>query len=211
MGGVALTYSGCPPILGVEHVYEVGRNCSEFMSEAVSYIVRHDIKKVFLVGYWDHYLRAHLWDGVHDDLRPGPLLRAAESATAMTTSEEVDALVAERLRATVLALEDRAVTVVAQVPQQVASVPQAMVFDGILRRSSDWLAIPREDAEVRGAPSREIFGTVGVSVIDPLPVLCGPEVCAYEKDGRPIYYDDNHLSVFGSQLLRPLVARALAD
>jgi hypothetical protein len=44
----------------------------------------------------------------------------------------------------------------------------------------------------------------GVKILDPLPYLCQNGLCYGSKSGRPLYYDDNHLSEFGNKQLIPL-------
>lgn len=44
----------------------------------------------------------------------------------------------------------------------------------------------------------------GVKLLDPVPYLCDTELCYGSRDGRPLYYDDNHLSNSGNRLLAPM-------
>jgi peptidoglycan/LPS O-acetylase OafA/YrhL len=44
----------------------------------------------------------------------------------------------------------------------------------------------------------------GVKILDPLPYLCSKGRCNASRDGRPLYFDDNHLSEFGNKLLVPM-------
>lgn len=44
----------------------------------------------------------------------------------------------------------------------------------------------------------------GIKILDPLPYLCSDGRCWGDVDGLPIYYDDDHLSERGGQLLIPL-------
>lgn len=44
----------------------------------------------------------------------------------------------------------------------------------------------------------------GIRLLDPLPYLCKSETCLGDSDGRPRYFDDNHLSEFGNKLLIPM-------
>lgn len=46
----------------------------------------------------------------------------------------------------------------------------------------------------------------GVKILDPLPYLCHDGRCYGNKGGRPLYYDDDHLSEFGNRLLVPMFA-----
>lgn len=50
----------------------------------------------------------------------------------------------------------------------------------------------------------------GVKILDPLPYLCRTGKCEGTRNGRPIYYDTNHLSEYGNQLLIPMFAKALS-
>jgi hypothetical protein len=46
--------------------------------------------------------------------------------------------------------------------------------------------------------------TPGASVFDPLPLLCGPDQCdAVMGDGRPLFFDADHLSRYGNERVYP--------
>ena len=45
----------------------------------------------------------------------------------------------------------------------------------------------------------------------PLPYLCDDEYCYGSKDGRLLYFDDNHLSEYGNKLLVPMFERLHAN
>jgi hypothetical protein len=50
---------------------------------------------------------------------------------------------------------------------------------------------------------REVMKTVKIETWDPFPVLCPTEVCsAQTKNGSILYFDGDHLSNAGNQLLR---------
>ncbi|MDG1579400.1 acyltransferase family protein [Pseudomonas sp. GOM6] len=44
----------------------------------------------------------------------------------------------------------------------------------------------------------------GVRILDPLPYLCPGDSCAGDRDGLPLYTDDDHLNARGGELLVPL-------
>lgn len=44
----------------------------------------------------------------------------------------------------------------------------------------------------------------------PLPYLCHDGRCWGSKDGRPLYYDDDHLSEYGNKLLVPMFKQVWA-
>ena len=49
-----------------------------------------------------------------------------------------------------------------------------------------------------------------VHVWDPFPVLCPTETCTVTRNGRPIFFDDNHLSGYGDAVLYPSFASTVA-
>lgn len=44
----------------------------------------------------------------------------------------------------------------------------------------------------------------GVKILNPLPLVCSGGKCESTYSGRPIYYDDNHVSEYGNKLLVPM-------
>ncbi|MFT2791572.1 acyltransferase family protein [Serratia sp. T13T92] len=44
----------------------------------------------------------------------------------------------------------------------------------------------------------------GVKILNPLPLLCKNGICGSMHDGRPIYYDDDHLGEYGNKILVPM-------
>ncbi len=48
-----------------------------------------------------------------------------------------------------------------------------------------------------------------VQVLDPADVLCGATRCAIERNGKSLYRDDDHLSLYGASLLGPMLEHAL--
>lgn len=48
-------------------------------------------------------------------------------------------------------------------------------------------------------------------VVDFYPLLCPDEACIFLKDGKTLYADAHHLSVFGNEYLLPLVSKSIAD
>jgi hypothetical protein len=73
-------------------------------------------------------------------------------------------------------------------------VPEASVArDAYLQRNAPFLAA--QDA----AAAR-----CGVKILDPLPYLCTAQRCDGLRDGRPLYFDEDHLSEHGNRLLVPM-------
>jgi peptidoglycan/LPS O-acetylase OafA/YrhL len=67
----------------------------------------------------------------------------------------------------------------------------------------------RHRAPVAGAMERLAATIPGVSVWDPFPVLCPGSVCSALRDGRPLYFDTNHMGALANDLLLPSFRRTI--
>jgi hypothetical protein len=51
----------------------------------------------------------------------------------------------------------------------------------------------------------------GVKILDPLPYLCDDQYCYGSRNGRPLYFDDDHLSEYGNKYLVPMFEQVFRD
>jgi hypothetical protein len=76
------------------------------------------------------------------------------------------------------------------------------------------LGIPWEDYRKRTAfvwsAQDEAAARCGVRILDPTPTLCTDGQCWAEFEGRPVFYDDDHLSERGAAMLIPLFRSVFA-
>jgi hypothetical protein len=72
----------------------------------------------------------------------------------------------------------------------------------------------RADFERRRAPvldrERALAEAPGVSIWDPAPILCGPSRCDAIVDGKPLFFDADHISGYADDRLLPSFAAHLA-
>lgn len=47
----------------------------------------------------------------------------------------------------------------------------------------------------------------GITLFDPFETLCPDAICTGEKDGKPLFYDTDHLTGYGNDVVSPLIAR----
>ena len=106
-----------------------------------------------------------------------------------------------------------AVIVMATVPQYGSSFPRDHISIArptiqipVLRRSD----VERERRAVMAAERRAVRGRSDVRFVDPVPVLC-TTVCRPEHRGTWYYFDDQHLTRTGGELLSGLFARTITD
>jgi len=51
----------------------------------------------------------------------------------------------------------------------------------------------------------------GIKILDPLPYLCDEEKCYGSRKGKPLYFDDDHLSEYGNKLLTPMFEEVFSE
>jgi hypothetical protein len=49
----------------------------------------------------------------------------------------------------------------------------------------------------------------GVRVVYPHKALCDATACKTNEDGKPFYYDDDHLGLFGTKVIESVLADAI--
>ena len=139
--------------------------------------------------------------------------RVVDPATALRRARQAEAFagLAERLAG-------RGVVVVLEAPLPVFAAPAFRCADWFNRANpicAGGLAMPRATVEALRAPVLDTFARLGATlpglrVWDPLPELCPGETCHAVRDGRPLFFDGDHLSSLGNRLLVPSFARLLA-
>lgn len=109
--------------------------------------------------------------------------------------------------------KDRPVYLVRPIPEMGVDVPRtarAMVFGERKEVSISLDEYHRRQAFIWAAQDAA-SERCGVRILDPLPFLCADGRCYGKKDGRPLYYDDDHLSEYGNKLLVPMFQQVFAD
>lgn len=119
------------------------------------------------------------------------------------------AIAASRKRLTALAALGPAIIVEAAKP--VVPVPQYMCADWYTRGNPVCRLPPnagpddvfRRMTEANFGIAQVVSGIPGIIMWDPAKVLCNGRHCEGYRDGKPLYFDQDHLSAYGNDILRP--------
>jgi hypothetical protein len=166
---------------------------------------------VVFAARWTVYL-----DGYLDSTIPEQPLVAVGGADAPAIDRRRNYLAG--LEATLCSFaRTRPTYVLTPVPEMPAPVPQYLARSELWGRSGTALHVTRADYEAR---HREVLATLrrastgcGAVSLEVAEWLCTAGACNAIHDGRPMYYDDHHLSERGNRELLPLfqdVFRSLA-
>ncbi len=188
----AFRHDGCPPIEGVRRsdTEESLAICGTLgvMRAIESGIIELKPAVVILAARWSLY--SHGW------IRNGQLMEADSFLTTehtQATLESSHEALARQIPASIRRLQEHGIGVV------VFKNPPVLKWEITnVRKSIEELQVTATEHADYSRLIDDIFGRLqGVTIFDPAKDLCHP-TCAVERDGRSLYFDDNHLSAFGA-------------
>jgi len=195
---VHLGQTGCPPLIGIERLNQTGDDRCTRVNRAVIDAVLADKA---IVNVWLSFRGAVAVSGIsREGGGESELFRLVDGSA---TNEEA---IHTALRSTITELQSggKHVGVFLQVPElgfrpdQCTGRPFSLAH-GPARVPC---AIPRAQVLERQAVYRSLIEAMkkefGITVYDPMPALCDDAACHAVADGHVLYFDDNHLGVFGS-------------
>jgi len=211
----------CPPLLGVDQKSRPKSfgDCWSFNEAMAAAVEQLGVTDVVLAARWNAYAEGP--PPIGPDKSSPPTMIADGSSATYSLEENRNVLVRGLKRTTeILRKNGVRVWVLAQVPYAGVHVPRHL--SKLLMRGKPVSPVPGLDPAFHAAQSRftrELFEEMerkGLArVIDPAPAFCGRAPCLVERDGKPLYFDDDHVSGVGAELIRerlaPIFAAADAD
>jgi peptidoglycan/LPS O-acetylase OafA/YrhL len=193
--GVQITKNSCPPLPGIylPSKFISQQECMKFNEDVLAYIERNpQIEYVIVSSRW------------------------ITSATGAMRADDHQSG-GEVLESGLLDLKDRlaaagkTMLVIGQAPAFTFHVPQCLAKQAWFDDPGRFACTPpgKADFEKSFAPVQEIFDRLegsGVKIFRPARVLCpanAPACLMLDDDGRPLYFDNNHLSGTGARYLAP--------
>lgn len=209
-GIVDWSYISCPTVFGIKNLsptYLADEKCGEFLEWSVKQLanIPKDVPLI-IVNRASVYVLGHNEPGYDDANKPLVYLSQPYSFADPAFMVEF----AEGLTDTACKLaKDRTVYLVRPIPEMGVDVPK-MTVRGLMLGSLEAVSISMAEYHQRHgfvwAAQDAARDRCDVKILDPLPYLCRDGRCHGAKDGRPLYYDDDHLSEHGNKLLVPMFA-----
>ena len=104
--------------------------------------------------------------------------------------------------------QNNPVYLVRPTPEIRTDVPEAMFQASIFNYDNKDITITSDEYRQRQNTAfkmqDEAVNKCGAKILNPLPYLCDSEYCYGNKDGMPLYYDDDHLSEYGAEVISPI-------
>ena len=206
LDGTAVLHIGrwsCLPFSSKTHQTE---QCQRSIALAQKYVLEQpSVSTIVLAGYWAYLMAGRFAADSNGDYRAPGTLAPAETAVFERTAHDV--LMA-------LLASGKRVVLLLDVPNLNFNI-QHCVFDPAAADGEPSVppgcGFDRRAFEARSAPYDQVMAGIvaahpGLRVFHPSSVLCDDSVCHAMRDGHPLYFDSDHLSRRGTDLV---VARLL--
>lgn len=209
---VAVTYIGeaaCPPLIDAGRNRSGGRPeaCLSLNAAVGKLLQERRFGDVVLAARWDYYAigKGNAGTAKQHYLRDGqstaPTLEENRAVMARGLRRTVEAIVASGARA----------WIVMEAPYAGFNVPNRAAH-ALMRGESEeeFFGLDAVEQKARAEFMTSLVAGLPVRVIDPSRSLCEGDRCLVFADGKPLYADDNHLSIYGADRLKPLLSDLFA-
>lgn len=204
--------SGCPPLIGIQShrdgEYIKKYNCKKLNNRIFEYVKNNRIKNVILIARWTYYTGG--------TTRPNELNIISQHISLPATKENSINSFIDSLRYTIENYNSIGVHVflIDDTPQQrfdpVSALKKSRTFSD---SAINQYAIPRsEHISNQAFVSKEInkYKNMAVSIINLDDILCRKNICPLAEANKFLYFDDDHLSVAGAEIIYPAIAETLS-
>ena len=206
--GLQLTQGGCPYVLGLAKTAPVPNFCDEFNLEIRRYLMLPNIHNIVISG---RYVRFLYQDGF--DNKEGGKENSSDDSyfyPAKFSGEkerQAGVLLAYQKSIEELLQAGKKVYLVYPVPEVGWNVPR-QAFKMRKRGMKENLTTAYDTYMERSGPVINAFNQIGNAAnlirIYPAELFCNqlqPGRCQTEMNGKTLYFDDDHVSVFGARIL----------
>jgi peptidoglycan/LPS O-acetylase OafA/YrhL len=206
--GVFAGQQACPPLIGVTR--PSAPQCASINQAILDYILASAaVEDVMLSARWAWWA-----EGTRYRNEPGPLIRLLPLiATRDGGDSNLSALEAGLARTVaVLTAAGKRVWLIGPVPEVGLNVPNYFYLRSAgltdVEAAPTWAAFKARQANVLPLLDR-IQHRYPVGLVWPHALLCNGASCRIASEGKMLYFDDDHLSTYGAELLAPVFVPAL--
>lgn len=208
---LSLVMSACPTIKDVYKMNSVvgrkpDRSCGKMVNDAIDLVsIDYPNVPIIIMNRYSFYIRG--FNEADRKRSPTPDRFVDEIFTERSKRYE-DNMTGHMLDTICEFSQKNPVYLVRPIPEMKINVPKHLFRSIIWDDEEDRVMITRTEYDQRNNiiidMQNKAVATCGTKVLDPIPYLCDSEYCYSDIDDKPIYFDDDHLSIFGSKLISPI-------
>lgn len=203
---IVRTIEGCPPAMNLwRHDINYGDRCHENYAEILNIIQNKQVSNVLISARYALYLNSNRFDNGEGGIESGGTDRVIYDHFNYRDEVRIDSLryraIESELVSYVKELSRLGVNIyiITSIPEVGWNVPEVMMQGGIDITTKRIIYDKRVDS-LKSFYSR-VSDTPNVTLLHSEDVLCDELVCIASQDTFPLYYDTNHLSIYGARLL----------
>ena len=211
-GVVTYLRSSCPFILGVKNKRYPTYNCTESNTYNFKEITtKHENTPVFVVNRTSVYLFGQSEPArITNDNSPSIYFNKPYSKVENELLMEFK----DRYVDTICKLgKTNPVFITTPTPEMMFNVPKTIARLAMLNNREENIILPKDQYIKRNSFAFEVMHKAqeecGATILDTSKYLCDNNVCYGSINGKPLYYDGDHMSVYGSNFLTPLFKLAI--
>lgn len=204
--GEVAVVGGCGPFLieAVKNPLFLRSKCKTMSARAADLLKDGAFRHVVIAGRWAFYAEGDAYDNGKSEVNRFNTGDPARNRT----------LFHDTLRGTVerIVASGRTVTLVGPIPELKGHLPNAMIRALMRKETRDFslpYAVFAERNKAVLMTLDELDKIAGVRVVYPHKVLCNATACQTTANGKPFYYDDDHLGLFGTKAIEGVLADAI--
>jgi len=202
-------HQGCFPVQNLKQMSNTDGSCIKYSSYLKKLLLDYPEIPVIVISRYSVYFFGETVIHSNEDLKflfydnnmPDFKDAIALQNNAMNIKKEF-------LKTFKLLTEGRKVYAVLPVPEFEVDIPKHLARTLLLHGKAEDITIPMGDYYERNkvvlSMLKEAEINLGVTLLDPIPYLCNDDKCYGSEDEFPLYFDQDHLSEFGSKKLNPL-------
>lgn len=202
------TYSSCPTIIGTKNIGDSSYKCGEIVEQLINEKSKYHNVPIIITNRLNTYFEG-------DQLTKNQKPQIYSGKYFDSYSLEMKQNLTNRFVDTVCKLtQTNPVYITTQIPEQKFNVPKTLGHRYIYGNHNE-AGLKYSEYLTRSKDSNYAIQLAaekcGAKVLDVTPYLCDSNICSATINGKPAYYDDDHLSETGAKKLIPLFKKVFSQ
>jgi hypothetical protein len=212
-GLLVFTRVSCPFILGVKDAHNNASQCGASNAYTAKLIQqKYSQIPIFFINRTSVYIYGQSNPSRVKNNDYSPLIYFSRAYT--TASKQFLTEFSEHYMDTVCQLsQSNPVFITTPIPEMRVNVPKTMAKRMLLEQDFSEISLPLSRYMARNAFVLTLLDKTkqqcNINILDVKDSLCDNAKCRGSKQGRPLYYDGDHMSEYGNKILTPLFKSAM--
>lgn len=216
---IQYTYGGCVPALGLKVFNDKRYKCNEYFQEVINDLKdRKNIKKVILFSRWSFNLKGERFDNQIGGKEIGQnRYHISLNENYIGEEEQRERKILEGIGRFISEISklDKEIFIVFPTPEMGWEIPKnlARIMYFYNKVEEDTLSISKKVYLDRNKKIITFFKGIEkdykIKTIDPVNIFCNENICKSHLNGKPLFFDDDHMSELGSKLLSEFIISKL--